>query len=411
MKRCIYFLITCIFIFTTACKDDEIAKKDDGRKTDSEGSYTTDIAGPGGWDGTSGDGSGIGQDSTVIDTLQAGVLTAGEWNDLDNWDFFTELYQETELSSTLETWNYNFLNRYSVIVKDAANKPVVDCTVALLSASSNILWTTKTDNFGKAELWLTTNDSLSNNCIIKVSTNVEDKTINTPIVYNSGVNEVYLSSTYTASNKADIMFVVDATGSMCDEIEYLKTEVMNVIESVKSNKPGISFNTASVFYRDEGDDFVTRFSPFTTNIETTVNYIKNQSCGGGGDFPEAVHEALKVAIEDQQWSDNAITRIIFLVLDAPPHENIDVINKISSEINHAASMGIKIIPITASGIDKPTEFIMRSFAIATNGTYVFLTDDSGVGGEHLQPTIGEYEVELLNALMVRLIEKYTTVNN
>ncbi len=77
----------------------------------------------------------------------------------------------------------------------------------------------------------------------------------------------------------------------------------------------------------------------------------------------------------------------------------------SLEINliKAAEKGIKIIPITASGIDKTTEYLMRSFAILTNGSYVFITDDSGVGNDHLEPTIGEFEIEKLNDLMVRLV--------
>jgi len=45
-------------------------------------------------------------------------------------------------------------------------------------------------------------------------------------------------------------------------------------------------------------------------------------------------------------------------------------------------------------------------AIATNGTYVFVTDDSGIGNDHIEPTVGEYQVEFLNDLMVRLVTKY-----
>ena len=50
---------------------------------------------------------------------------------------------------------------------------------------------------------------------------------------------------------------------------------------------------------------------------------------------------------------------------------------------------------------------MRNFSIATNGTYVFITNDSSVGNEHLEPSVGEYEVEYLKDLMVRLIKKYS----
>jgi hypothetical protein len=50
---------------------------------------------------------------------------------------------------------------------------------------------------------------------------------------------------------------------------------------------------------------------------------------------------------------------------------------------------------------------MRFFAIATNGTYVFVTDHSGVGNPHLEPSVGEYTVEKLNDLMVRLINEFS----
>ncbi len=46
-------------------------------------------------------------------------------------------------------------------------------------------------------------------------------------------------------------------------------------------------------------------------------------------------------------------------------------------------------------------------AMFTDGTYTFITNHSGIGNDHLTPTIGEYQVELLNDLIVRLVTKYT----
>jgi hypothetical protein len=116
---------------------------------------------------------------------------------------------------------------------------------------------------------------------------------------------------------------------------------------------------------------------------------------------------LKLGIEEHQWSENAKTRIAFLLLDAPPHHESQIIEELQSSIRMAAKKGIKVIPITASGIDKDTEFLMRFFSISTNSTYVFITDDSGIGNDHLEPSVGEYEVEFLNDLMVRLINEYS----
>ena len=99
---------------------------------------------------------------------------------------------------------------------------------------------------------------------------------------------------------------------------------------------------------------------------------------------------------------------LFLILDAPPHhETPSVVTQIQELTEKAASKGIKIIPITASGIQKDTEFLMRFIAMVTNSTYVFITNDSGIGNDHIEATVGEYDVEYLNDLMVRLVSKYT----
>ncbi len=80
---------------------------------------------------------------------------------------------------------------------------------------------------------------------------------------------------------------------------------------------------------------------------------------------------------------------------------------IQNTIALASKKGIKIIPITASGIDKETEFLMRFMSILTNGTYVFITNDSGIGNEHLEASVGDYQVEHLNDLITRLIKEYS----
>ena len=82
--------------------------------------------------------------------------------------------------------------------------------------------------------------------------------------------------------------------------------------------------------------------------------------------------------------------MLFIILDAPPHSDdsnaVDEMNELTVQ---AAEKGIRIIPVLASGGDKEAEYLMRDMAMKTGGTYLFLTDDSGVSaGDHIQPTIG-----------------------
>lgn len=165
----------------------------------------------------------------------------------------------------------------------------------------------------------------------------------------------------------------------------------------------------TAFYRDKGDEYIVKSSGLSTDIARTVEFIQKQSAGGGGDYPEAVHSALEEVVYGQKWSENAIARICFLVLDASPHKDPAVIASLQKSIQEAARLGIRIVPLAASGIQKDTEFLMKFFGLATNGTYLFLTDHSGIGGKHLEPTTDEYKVEPLNDLLVRIITEYTSI--
>jgi hypothetical protein len=337
---------------------------------------------------------------------QPGVITAGEWDDLEHWDFWTTIIQNDTFKTFPPYWNIYPLNRISVHVAGTDSLPVIDVAV-LLQKDGQTIFSARTDNRGNAELWpgLFQENTSTDYSTFKIDINNGTKILNQVKPWSDGINQVVLPPA-EVENNIDIAFVVDATGSMGDELEYLKTELLDVISRAQSGNRNAAISTASVFYRDEGDEYLTKVSDFATDNNATIDFIKDQHSEGGGDTPEAVHAALDKAINTLQWSAHARTRLLFLVLDAPPHYATAVISSIQASIKTAAAKGIKIIPVTASGIDKDTEFLMRFFSISTNGTYVFITDDSGIGESHLRATVGPYEVEYLNNLMVRLINKY-----
>jgi hypothetical protein len=224
---------------------------------------------------------------------------------------------------------------------------------------------------------------------------------------NVALNSYAVAVPSPANSRADIAFIVDATGSMSDEIDFLKSDLTDIISKVAEVRPSLTMRTAALFYRDKGDEYLTRHSDFSENLATTTAFIAEQRADGGGDYPEAVHTALEEMLQNLSWDANARTRLAFLILDAPPHYQSDIIGSLQKSIATAARSGIRLIPVTASGIDKNTEFLMRFFAIATGGTYVFITNDSGVGDSHIEASVGDHEVELLNSLIIRLIGYYT----
>lgn len=341
-----------------------------------------------------------------------GTLTAGEINDYSKWVLWEDLTQ-TSFDAFQTQWGFYLKNRYPVQVTFENGVPAVDVEVRLLSNKNEVVYLARTDNTGKAELWADMVPEVKDRMARRYKAIVRYKGVDYTFprldVYPKGINTLSLKGNCESSAILDIAFVVDATGSMGDEINYLKTELADVIKRVKDQNEHLNLRTASVFYRDHGDQYLTRQSDFSPSVTTTLDFIQNQYAAGGGDFPEAVDEALDAALNRLSWSTEARGRILFLVLDAPPHQADSVVKRLHQLVYKAAAMGVRIIPITASGINKDVEFLMRSMALATNGTYVFLTDHSGVGNKHLEPSTDSYEVQKLNDLMVDLINRYATV--
>jgi len=336
---------------------------------------------------------------------QGGLVTAGEWNDLDNWAFYQKTLMKEPFKGFPDDWQM-YTNHRIAVALTAKNKPAANATVTLFRNDTPI-WTAKTDNLGRAELWVGAfqKEKELNTALLRLKVN--EQWVSTATISETQVNRIALDETLPSpTNLVQIAFMVDATGSMGDELEFLKMDLKKVIAEVQKTNTQLKISTATVFYRDEGDEYVVKHSPFTEDINQTTEFISQQRADGGGDFPEAVDKAL-VQLNQLQWQPEARTRIAFLVLDAPPHNKPAVISSIQYSVKTAAASGIKLIPVVASGIDKTTEFLMRFIAMYTNGTYVFITDHSGIGNKHLEPSVGEYQVEKLSDLMVRLIKKYS----
>ena len=205
----------------------------------------------------------------------------------------------------------------------------------------------------------------------------------------------------------DIGFLVDATGSMGDEMTFLQSEIKDIVRRVRGTEPDLDIRVSVVFYRDRGDEFITKSLPFTRNIDETVSFIAGTNANGGGDYPEDMNAGLE-AMMRQGWSRDAVPQMLFLLADAPPQQYAGADYTYHEAIQDAAASGIAIFPVAASGVDKPTEFLFRAMAVMTGGKYVFLTDDSGVGESHEEPDISGYQVEKLNDLMVREIRSFVS---
>ncbi len=342
------------------------------------------------------------------DIPRSGALTAGEVNDFSKWEMWQDLKEE-ELKAFAAAWNIAPVGRYTLQLNTLSGLPVVDAIVRLMESSAGTLFTSRTDNTGKAELWLGTHggDVAMPGLYMEVDYLGKTETLRDVKPFSSGMNHLMLDISCQDINMVDIAFVVDATGSMGDELMYLQAEMNDVIFKAKQISDKLDFHFANVFYRDFGDQYVTQTMDFSRVLSESVEFVNMQSAGGGGDYEEAVEVALDTAINSLAWNESARSRILFLILDAPPHNSDANRKKMESLMRQAAEKGIRIVPVGASGINKATEYLLRTMAIGTNGTYTFLTNHSGIGNSHIEPSTDEYKVETFNDLMVRILKSYT----
>ena len=332
----------------------------------------------------------------------AGILTAGQWDDNTNWPFFINLVNTNAI--TFPAYGLNPTNRVKVVVMNNESEPLYNKVVYLQNESgSTIYWQAKTDKTGTAYLFTYGNPEIDYfvrvegyDTLRQVEYKKYAQNVNNFISYEMEVIIQEENNTYAGTQ---VMFILDTTGSMGDEITFLQKDFTAIAHDIQSNNIEYSVN----FYKDTEDEYVTRTNSFTQDIIEVQTLINYEYASGGGDTPEAVSQILKeTLVDNQEWKDD-YSKLAFLIFDAPPHEGFE--QELQSTIQLAAAKGIKVIPVVASNSDRETELFGRALAIMTNGTYVFLTDDSGVGNSHLEPIVGDYEVEKLHDVIVRIINE------
>lgn len=206
--------------------------------------------------------------------------------------------------------------------------------------------------------------------------------------------------------RLDVHFLIDATGSMSDEINQLKNNMIQISEQISElgSQPDVRF--AMTVYRDRGDDFVSRTYDFTPNVNDFTDALQEIQANGGGDYPESLNEGLHDALHKPEWRLDETISLVFLIADAPPHLDYDQDYDYAAEVLDAAEAGIKIYPLASSGLDDQGEYIFRQLAQITNAKFLFLTYGAGGGpGYDTDHHVDDYSVLSLDQMVVRIIEE------
>jgi Mg-chelatase subunit ChlD len=178
----------------------------------------------------------------------------------------------------------------------------------------------------------------------------------------------------------EMVFVLDTTGSMGGMLEGAKTKIWGIVNEVlQRHGGGVTVKVGLVAYRDRGDAYITKITPLTTNLDAVYSQLMAYRAEGGGDMPEDVRSAMADALRAGGWSTPGprTSQIVFLVGDAPPHDDYQNVPSTSASAREAARRGIVVNAIQC-GTAPDTAASWRTIAQYGGGEYFAIAQDGGV---------------------------------
>ncbi|MEZ4733538.1 MAG: VWA domain-containing protein [Caldilineaceae bacterium] len=345
-----------------------------------------------------------------INTAQLEPVTAGVTDDNEQWqDYLTYLNRHRDVYANKR----DVSERYVITVVDETARPVHDATVEIYTGEM-LLFTGRTDAGGRllfhplaldrTSQWQQERDYrvvARKGFVARSATFARDQQPQWAITLTEPERP--------ASAQLDLLFLMDATGSMGDEIDKLKASMADIADQLATlpERPDVRYGL--VAYRDQGDAFVVRPYDFTPDLYAFQRNLAALRADGGGDEPEALNEALHRSLNDLPWRNEDTVRLIILVADAPPHLDYHWEHfRYDTDMIEAVRRGIKIFPVGASNLNRDGEYIFRQLAQFTGGKFVFLTyaegrDPSSGPGTETVHEVETYSVDTLDRLVVRLV--------
>jgi Mg-chelatase subunit ChlD len=182
-----------------------------------------------------------------------------------------------------------------------------------------------------------------------------------------------------SSQALEMVFVLDTTGSMSGLLEGAKQRIWGIVNDVMRQDSRPSVRVGLVAYRDRGDDYVTRVLPLTEDLDKVYATLMDYRADGGGDTPENVRRAMADALNNSGWSKNrsGIAQIMFLVGDAPPHDDYKDEPDTKVTAAHAINRGIIVNTIQCGAMTETTP-IWEQIASRGQGRFFAIPQDGGV---------------------------------
>jgi len=179
-----------------------------------------------------------------------------------------------------------------------------------------------------------------------------------------------------SGKQIDVVFALDTTGSMAEEIDAAKRTIFAIANTIRSTEKNADLRIGLVAYRDSDSDsqYITKPFALTSDLDAVYAELASYTAAGGDDFPELVSLAL-VETMNMEWRENA-RKLVFVVGDAPPAMRPEVpsYDKIAGQVR---DRGIVINTIQSDN-NSETARTFQQIASIGNGEFSAIPKDGGV---------------------------------
>lgn len=178
--------------------------------------------------------------------------------------------------------------------------------------------------------------------------------------------------------RIEVCFVLDTTGSMSGLIEGAKEKIWAIANEMIAAQPAPALEFALIGYRDRGDEYVTKVTDLTDDIDAIHAELMRFTADGGGDGPESVNQALHEAVTKLAWSaDRDVLKVVFLVGDAPPHMDYEQDVRYPEVCQMAVKKDL-VVNAVQCGDEADTTVVWKEIAKLAEGRYIPLVQTGGM---------------------------------
>ncbi len=330
------------------------------------------------------------------------TLKAGQLDDNDRFDEFLHYRDHVEKRVQGRVHEIDVSERVTLRIVDAASRPVPGAKVIVRDASGQPVSRRTTYADGRALFFPRAEASAQDEEWV-VDVSLGDLHARKVVTRGEDAVTLRLDGERDQGRPAlDVVFCLDCTGSMGDEIDRLKQTIGDVANRLAKLPGSPRVRLGLVRYKDRCDEYVVARDDLTADLGTFRRALAKAEAGGGGDYPEDVQAGLAAAIDAPSWSRSPdAARLVFLIGDAPPHLDYTDEQDYPTTLRHAAERGVKICTLAASGLDDAGEYIWRQLAEATLGRFIFISYAVPGGGRGTPHHTGPYLENDLDDIVVK----------